>query len=258
LSGVNEHQKTNIAASITMGKIDVPSYRMKDFPAGSWMYYQAWMVLKSHSAFKFDPPKQKEKDSLADFDEDEDTEQEDSIELPDFVDGLENVLVGTSPANVTGSEISNVSSIKAATAVKKCGPGPGKKATKAREVAAQFAAQQQRNHEEKMAFFGRLVVAAEELAHQSKKKTSAANMFVRNNARGQVFKMAYFGQKTRGLSAGEKRKYVDVMRSVTTFPESDEEATVQFQDDDPQFPVENASDDDGGNNDSDMPPLSAV
>jgi hypothetical protein len=34
-TGVNEQQKFNIAASITMGKIDAPSYRMKDYPAGT-------------------------------------------------------------------------------------------------------------------------------------------------------------------------------------------------------------------------------
>jgi hypothetical protein len=111
------------------------------------------------------------------------------------------------------------------------------KATKAREAAAQLAAQQQHNHDKKMFFFSRLVVAAEELAYESKKKTSAANMFVRNNGRTTVFKMAYFGQKAKGVSVGEKRKYVKLMRSITNFEESEEEASVPFKDDDPQFPM---------------------
>jgi hypothetical protein len=166
------------------------------------------------------------------------------------VDGLDDV-VATANANFTGSELSNIYSEKA---VKKRGPGPGEKATRAREAAAQLAAQKQRNDDKKMVLFSRLVVAAEELAHQSKKKTSVANMFVRNNAKGHVFKMVYFGQKTRGLTAGEKRKYVVIMRNMTTFPNLDEEATLQFQDDNPQFPMGTEDD----KNDSDMPPLAPV
>jgi hypothetical protein len=220
LTGVNDQQKFNIAASITMGKIDAPSYQMRNFPAGSWMHYTSWMVLKSHSALKFDPPKQKE--SPPDF-EDDGTENDKPINLPKFVAGLH---------GCRGSELSNVSSVKAG---KKCGLRPGKKPIKAREAVTPAAAQHQKNHDEKMAYFGCLVAAAEELAYQSKKKTSAANIFVWNNGRTSVFEMAYFGQKARGLSAGEKRKHVELMRSMVNFEDLDATASLEFKDSNPQF-----------------------
>jgi hypothetical protein len=95
------------------------------------------MVLKSHATFKFDPPNPKAKECPPDED-DFDTEDEE-LNVPEFVSGLDDMVVADPPPNVTGDELSNVSKVK--TGKSRRGPGPGRKATKAREAAAQLAAQ---------------------------------------------------------------------------------------------------------------------
>jgi hypothetical protein len=54
-TGCDEQQIINMAVAIHLGKIDTMSYRMKEFEASDWKFYESWKVLKSHPAFL--PPK---------------------------------------------------------------------------------------------------------------------------------------------------------------------------------------------------------
>ena len=73
-TGVNESDMVNMAAAVHLGKTDVAAYRHKDFPAATWKFYRAWLVLKDHPMFA--PPKPKKPIVLEDFSDDDDDEEE--------------------------------------------------------------------------------------------------------------------------------------------------------------------------------------
>jgi hypothetical protein len=215
LTGVNDEQKINIAVSITMGKIDAPSYRFKDYESSAWMYYRAWLILRDHAAFRPPTPR-----PAVTVDEEEEFEPEESEGRgpnggngePD--DGIPQTISTTGKSR--GDEISHVTSVG-----RRRGPGPGKHKTKAMEAQAKW-------RKEKSAMLKELVVA-------SKERTEEMKQFVKNHATMNAFKIAFMGYQANIDDPIKRRKYEKVMHDITNVDSAGENEDTQ-QDDDDGFP----------------------
>ncbi|KAG7337462.1 hypothetical protein IV203_018562 [Nitzschia inconspicua] len=65
--------KINMAVAIHLGKSDSMSYRHKGFEPNDWLFYQAWLVLKSHRAFLPRTPPPPDED-IEEIEDDEDSD----------------------------------------------------------------------------------------------------------------------------------------------------------------------------------------
>lgn len=159
-TGCNEQQIINMAVAIHLGKIDSMSYRMKDFEASDWKFYESWKVLKSHPAFL--PPKPMNDDNLAMLD-----------------DELQQSPLTTSDSS--SKDVDNGDSIVASLHASR-GPGYGRTKTKMAAVSEEL----RKNKVQKLT----------ELVELQKARNVSFDTFVSNSARVQAFQMAATGYKT--------------------------------------------------------------
>ncbi|KAG7364433.1 hypothetical protein IV203_037635 [Nitzschia inconspicua] len=72
-TGYSKQEKINMAVAIHLGKSDSMSYRHKGFEPNDWLFYQAWLVLKSHRAFLPPTPPPLDED-IEEIEDDEDSD----------------------------------------------------------------------------------------------------------------------------------------------------------------------------------------
>jgi hypothetical protein len=223
LTGVNEQNKINIAVSIMVGKTDAASYRHKDFDPYEWIYYKAWLVLRGHPTFM--PPNLKEGT-------DETEPEEDELPNLGIPDDPANMLV-TPPLSRRDSDLSNPSSLKpkALSKAKSRGPGPGRKATREQSLAEE-------NAKRKIEVLERIAATMERNTQLNEKKVKACNQLVRSTTRAQAFMVGYKGQKVEGQTPHERMHYQNIMNNAVNMEDSAEDASIDYQDDDPKFPLE--------------------
>lgn len=103
-TGVGEQEKINMAAAIHLGKIDAVSYRHRSFEPNDWKFYQCWLVLKDHRAFK--PPQAPTADSVVVVEETNSDENLDDTEPTDFADdaAVDDSLFNNSTKKATALE----------------------------------------------------------------------------------------------------------------------------------------------------------
>jgi hypothetical protein len=170
-TGVTLEEKINIAVALHLKKADTASSRHRSFNANDWKFYQAWLVLKEHSAFI--PPSPQQLEEAVDLeDEEENTEQEES------------------GGNTTDSETRRLFTTPGATAAVAVsaksksyrGPGPGAKKTK--KLAKQEEYQRKKTK------------LQESMVELATKRAADFTQYVNNNARAQAWNMAMSGYNT--------------------------------------------------------------
>jgi hypothetical protein len=173
-TGVTLEEKINIAVALHLKKADSASSRHRSFPPNDWKFYQAWLVLKDHSAFIPPTPQQAEEEPVELEEEEEDTEKEESGGSTITNSDSENRRLFTTPG------ASAVVSVSAKTKTDR-GPGPGAKKTKKLLKEEEY-----RKKKTKL---------QESMVELASKRASDFSQYVTNSARAQAWTMAMSGYK---------------------------------------------------------------
>jgi hypothetical protein len=171
-TGVTLDEKVNIAVALHLKKADTASSRHKDFPAGEWKYYQAWLVLKEHRAFI--PPTAHQVEESVDLEDLEDDDDNDDADSP--------TGSGSGSSSVEKRRLFNTP-VNAVSVTKKSmndrGPGPGAKKTKRLAKEEEY-----RKKKTKL---------QESMVELATKRAADFTQYVNNTARAQAWNMALSG-----------------------------------------------------------------
>ena len=135
-TGVNESDMVNMAAAVHLGKTDVAAYRHKDFPAATWKFYRAWLVLKDHPMFA--PPKPKKPIVLEDFSDDDDDDEEEGGTPSGISESEDTSTITAAAAAAAATPVALWKHEESASSGKQRGPGPGRDRSKKAAKEAEY------------------------------------------------------------------------------------------------------------------------
>jgi hypothetical protein len=171
-TGVTLEEKINIAVALHLKKAETASSRHRSFPAEDWKFYQAWLVLKEHSAFI--PPSPKQLDEAVELDEEEVVNQDSG--------GSGDISTDSETRRLFNTPAGSVSVAVTAKSKRDRGPGPGCKKTNKLAKEEEY-----RKKKTKL---------QESMVELATKRAADFSQYVTNTGRSQAWNMAMSGYNT--------------------------------------------------------------